>query len=70
MPESGLYTYAGIAVFRPTLFAGCSEGSFPLKPLLLRAMSVSRCSAQLFDGKWVDVGTPERLEALNKAVGR
>ncbi|MEA3175295.1 MAG: N-acetyl-alpha-D-muramate 1-phosphate uridylyltransferase [Gammaproteobacteria bacterium] len=70
VPDSGLYTYAGIGVFRPALFAGCSEDSFPLKPLLLRAMSVSRCSAQLFDGKWVDVGTPERLEALNRAVGR
>jgi len=68
--DSPLYTYAGIGIFRPTFFAGCSDGSFALKPLLLRAMSASRCSAQLFDGKWVDVGTPERLEALNRAVGR
>ncbi|MEA3175337.1 MAG: hypothetical protein QOF42_2748, partial [Gammaproteobacteria bacterium] len=42
----------------------------PLKPLLLRSMSVARCSAQLFEGQWVDVGTPERLDALNRAVGR
>jgi MurNAc alpha-1-phosphate uridylyltransferase len=68
--DSPLYTYSGIAIFRPAFFAGCSDGSFALKPLLLRSMSVSRCSAQLFEGKWVDVGTPERLEALNRAVGR
>jgi NDP-sugar pyrophosphorylase family protein len=33
-------------------------------------MSVARCSAQLFEGQWVDVGTPERLDALNRAVSR
>jgi N-acetyl-alpha-D-muramate 1-phosphate uridylyltransferase len=67
---SPLYTYSGIGIFRPALFAGCSDGSFALKPLLLRSMSVSRCSAQVFEGKWVDVGTPERLQALNRAVCR
>jgi MurNAc alpha-1-phosphate uridylyltransferase len=69
-PDGKLYTYSGIGLFRPGFFAGCSDGSFPLKPLLLRSMSVARCSAQLFEGKWVDVGTPERLEALNRADGR
>jgi N-acetyl-alpha-D-muramate 1-phosphate uridylyltransferase len=69
-PDSRLYTYAGIAMFRPGFFAGCEDGSFPLKPLLLRSMAASRCSAQLFEGGWEDVGTPQRLEALNQAVGR
>jgi MurNAc alpha-1-phosphate uridylyltransferase len=69
-PDSPLYTYSGIAMFRPAFFAGCINGSFPLKPLLLRSMSASRCSAQLFDGKWEDVGTPQRLAALNQAIGR
>jgi len=69
-PDGMLYTYSGIAVFRASFFAGCTGGSFPLKPLLLRSMSVARCSAQLFEGPWSDVGTPERLDALNRAVGR
>ena len=68
--DGPLYTYSGIAMFRTAFFAGCTAGSFPLKPLLLRSMSVARCSAQLFEGQWVDVGTPERLDALNRAVGR
>jgi MurNAc alpha-1-phosphate uridylyltransferase len=42
---------------------------FPLRPLLLRSMQARRCSAELYAGKWEDVGTPERLRALNTATG-
>lgn len=59
------YTFAGIAAYRPEFFSGCADGVFPLKPLLLRAMSAQRCAAQLYRGLWEDVGTPERLAALN-----
>jgi MurNAc alpha-1-phosphate uridylyltransferase len=59
------YTFSGVAVYDPEFFAGCSDGGFPLKPLLLRAMESRRCSAELYSGLWEDVGTPQRLEALN-----
>jgi N-acetyl-alpha-D-muramate 1-phosphate uridylyltransferase len=59
------YTFGCIAVYRPTFFAGCTDGAFPLKPLLLRSMAASRCSGELYTGPWEDVGTPERLKALN-----
>jgi MurNAc alpha-1-phosphate uridylyltransferase len=59
------YTFSGIAVFRCAFFTGCSDGVFPLKPLLLRSMAANRCSAQLYMGVWEDVGTAERLRALN-----
>jgi len=59
------FTFSGIAVYRPQFFAGCADGRFPLKPLLLRAMTAGRCSAELYLGRWEDVGTPARLEALN-----
>jgi MurNAc alpha-1-phosphate uridylyltransferase len=59
------YTFSGIAVYRAAFFAGCSDGMFPLKPLLVRAMAANRCSAELFKGLWEDVGTPERLRVLN-----
>ena len=42
-----------------------TDGVFPLKPLLLRSMAAGRCSAELYTGVWEDVGTPERLQALN-----
>jgi N-acetyl-alpha-D-muramate 1-phosphate uridylyltransferase len=59
------YTFAGIAVYRARFFEGCVDGVFPLKPLLLRSMAASRCSAELYSGSWEDVGTAERLRSLN-----
>jgi len=61
-----LYTFSGIAVYRAAFFADCVDGVFPLKPLMLRSMAARRCSAQLYTGLWEDVGTPERLAALNE----
>ncbi len=59
------HTFSGIAVYRPAFFAGCTDGVFPLKPLLLRSMEARRCSAELYTGVWEDIGTAERLKALN-----
>jgi N-acetyl-alpha-D-muramate 1-phosphate uridylyltransferase len=59
------YTFSGIAVYRPAFFAHCVDGAFPLKPLLLRSMAARRCSAELYTGVWDDVGTVERLRAVN-----
>jgi MurNAc alpha-1-phosphate uridylyltransferase len=59
------YTFSGIAVYRSAFFAGCTDGVFPLKPLLLRSMAAKRCSGELYTGVWEDVGTAERLSALN-----
>jgi N-acetyl-alpha-D-muramate 1-phosphate uridylyltransferase len=59
------HTFACIAVYRAAFFAGCSDGVFPLKPLMLRSMAAKRCSAQLYTGVWEDVGTLQRLQALN-----
>jgi MurNAc alpha-1-phosphate uridylyltransferase len=59
------YTFSGIAMYRGEFFSGCRDGVHPLKPLLLRSMAAQRCSAQLYTGVWEDVGTPERLSALN-----
>jgi MurNAc alpha-1-phosphate uridylyltransferase len=65
--ESGAerFTFAGVAVYRTAFFDGCADGVYPLKPLLLRAMAAGRCGAELYAGPWEDVGTPERLDALN-----
>jgi N-acetyl-alpha-D-muramate 1-phosphate uridylyltransferase len=70
LPSAPLqYTFSGIAVYRPEFFANCVDGAFPLKPLLLRSMAARRCSAEIYTGIWEDVGTPERLAALNARVG-
>lgn len=59
------YTFTGIAVYRMAFFTECTDGVFPLKPLLLRSMGAKRCSAELYTGLWEDVGTPQRLSELN-----
>jgi MurNAc alpha-1-phosphate uridylyltransferase len=58
-------TFSGVGVYRPALFDGCAPGRFPLAPLLRAAIAVGRVSGEHHRGRWVDVGTPERLAALD-----
>ena len=60
-----LFTFGCIAVYRSAFFASAQDGVFPMMPLWRRSMAARRCSAQLYTGLWEDVGTPERLAALN-----
>lgn len=69
------YTYSTIALLKAALFAapwcdiaaGNPQGvAAPLAPLLRQAMDAGRCGASLYTGRWTDVGTPERLAALNQ----
>ncbi|MCX0338438.1 N-acetylmuramate alpha-1-phosphate uridylyltransferase MurU [Acinetobacter radioresistens] len=61
-------TYSGIAVLSPELFVGLEPGKRPLAPLLKEAMQQQQVSAEKMQGIWVDVGTPERLNALDQQI--
>lgn len=61
-------TFSGIGVYRPALFEDCSPGRFPLAPLLRRQISAGRVSGEHYRGRWVDVGTPERLQGLQQLL--
>lgn len=63
-------TYSGIAILRPQLFLDCEDGRFPLAPLLRQAAARDQLSARRHDGLWSDVGTPERLAALESILQR
>ena len=63
-PRSTL-TFSGIALYAADFFAGYERGKRALKPLLDEAILQGRLSGELFAGVWSDVGTPERLAALN-----
>ena len=58
-------TFSGIALYAADFFAGYGRGKRALKPLLDEAILQGRLSGELFAGVWSDVGTPERLAALN-----
>lgn len=55
-------TYSGIAVLSPRLFDGLAEGPQPLAPLLRAAAQQGLVSGEHHAGRWIDVGTPERLQ--------
>jgi MurNAc alpha-1-phosphate uridylyltransferase len=61
-------TYAGIGLYHPAFFAGCAPGKRPMLPLVLRAIAEHRLRGERFAGVWTDVGTPERLQALNASL--
>ncbi len=64
--EGEMLTFSGIGVYRPQLFADVLRGqSAKLAPLLRLAMASGRASGELHGGRWVDVGTPERLRVLD-----
>ena len=58
-------TFSGIALYAADFFAGYERGKRALKPLLDEAILQGGLSGEPFGGVWSDVGTPERLAALN-----
>jgi MurNAc alpha-1-phosphate uridylyltransferase len=69
------FTFSTIALYRAALFdapfcaipPGNPMGTkAALAPLLRAAMAAGEVSAGLYAGRWADVGTPERLAALNQ----
>ena len=58
------YTFSGISVLHPRLFESQTGGAFQLAPLLRDAALRGQVSGELFNGLWSDVGTLERLQAL------
>jgi MurNAc alpha-1-phosphate uridylyltransferase len=66
--ESGarMLTFSGIGVYAPHLFSGIPpKAKVPLAPLLRKAMGADRVSGAHYRGHWHDVGTAERLQALD-----
>ena len=71
-------TFSGIGIYQPALFTnwrdiiGDIKGAdetpprFKLAPLLRHAMHQSQATGEHHRGHWTDVGTPERLEELNR----
>ena len=60
-------TYSGIALISPNLFPGSDQltNEFPLRDVLRPAIYSGRVSGEVYRGVWSDVGTVDRLTALN-----
>ena len=64
--EGERLTFSGISVMHRNLFAGLPIQPMSVIPLLQRAMSENKVSGEIHSGVWVDVGTPERLQEVQK----
>jgi MurNAc alpha-1-phosphate uridylyltransferase len=65
------YTYSTIGMYRKAFFASLPTGNpdgikAPMLPLLLAAIDNEQLTAEIYTGRWTDVGTPERLAQLNE----
>jgi len=59
------YTYSGIAMLSPELVTGIRPGDkAPLGPMLIAAAARGAVTGELHQGVWRDIGTAERLAAL------
>ena len=63
------HTFAGLASYEPRLFAALPAGRRALKPVLDGAIAAGLVTGELYAGRWADVGTPERLAALDASLG-
>lgn len=61
-------TFAGVGLYDPGLFADCGPGAFALAPLLRQAIAAGRVAGYHHTGRWMDIGTPERLAKLERIV--
>jgi MurNAc alpha-1-phosphate uridylyltransferase len=59
--EGERLTFSSIGVYRPELVAGESANAFKLLPHFQRAMQHGKLSGERFDGRWINVGTPDQL---------
>ena len=69
-PELPRYTYAGISLLHPRLIADYPRrrAIFPLLEALQPALAKGRLEGRVHRGRWSDVGTPQRLEQLNREL--
>jgi MurNAc alpha-1-phosphate uridylyltransferase len=64
-------TYAGTGIFSPAFFADVSPGAvMKMRPLLDAAIARRMVTGERHAGRWVDVGTPERLAELDLELQR
>ena len=65
-PLSAALTFSGIGLYHPRMFSEIPRGSAsPLAPLLRAQMAQGKVSGEHHAGRWVDVGTPQRLHELD-----
>jgi MurNAc alpha-1-phosphate uridylyltransferase len=62
-------TWASVGLFRAAMFDGVApDRPMKLRPLLDDALAAGRLGAQRWSGRWIDVGTAQRLDDAERAA--
>ena len=64
--EKNCLTFSGIGLYSPQLFQQAPKNSTKLAPILREAMLKGHVTGEYFEGLWMDIGTPTRLEIFEK----
>ena len=67
--ETAAYVFMGVQILQPELFAGTDAVPFSLNLLYDRAAAAGRLFGLAHDGRWLNLKTPENLEAARRALG-
>lgn len=69
-PDLPKFTFSGISLIHPRLISNYPQkrNKFPLGEVLRFGIALNRISAHVYRGGWSDVGTPERLLALDNEI--
>lgn len=63
------YVYCGIAILRPSIFSDDRREPFSLREHFFRAIETRTISAQIWGGRWTDIGTQAQLDEVNARGG-
>ncbi|WP_324171616.1 N-acetylmuramate alpha-1-phosphate uridylyltransferase MurU [Sulfurimonas sp.] len=60
------YTFSGIGYYSPKLFKNIANEKTALAPILKKAIQKQKISGEIYNNMWHDIGTPQRLENINR----
>jgi MurNAc alpha-1-phosphate uridylyltransferase len=67
--DTSEFLYSGIAIYHPKILDGAKVEKFSIVPRLKKAISEKLVQGVVHTGEWDDVGTPDRLGALQEIYG-
>ena len=59
--ESAPYVFTGVGIYKSSTFEAIDEKVFPLVPLYKQAVARGRLFAQVLEGHWFHIGTPDAI---------
>lgn len=62
------YTFSGIGYYSKKMFSELRYGKQALAPLLFEAIEADKLTTEYYQGAWHDIGTPARLEFLERQL--